>query len=458
MKRFMKICGITAAGMLVAGGILAGVVTITSGTEETNKLLEKAGWIPLIQPRTRYSYVEKDVITPGESGDTAQFEESEEWPDWSDWDDWSDFKDSSEDIIGGFAEGSGSTGALQIPDESVQAAEGGTDRELLWSVTKTFGAKDIEQLELNISGYDLQWLEADGDEFQIKAQDVEVFEASVKGDALKVDASRKKTVFSPGQSGGKITIYAPEDFSFTKLSMDLGAGKYEFTDLDADKADVKIGTGQLKLSELSSENATVEVGAGSMKCREMDADKLQCTIGAGSGKIEDISGDDVQLNVNAGNLIMREINAEKLNVEVGAGKANAERIQTENAYFSINAGSGRTDILTAENVTVKVGAGSMSLGHFKTEKLTGNVDMGSMQGEGTVTKNMEVECNMGSLSFGLNGNEKDYDYDLSCAMGKLNVGSNSFTGIVKETKINNNAGNKITAKTSMGSVIITFSE
>ena len=91
MKRFMKICGITAAGMLVAGGILAGVVTITSGTEETNKLLEKAGRIPLIQPRTRYSIVEKDVITPGESGDTAQFEESEEWPDWSDWDDWSDF-------------------------------------------------------------------------------------------------------------------------------------------------------------------------------------------------------------------------------------------------------------------------------------------------------------------------------------------------------------------------------
>lgn len=87
--------------------------------------------------------------------------------------------------------------------------------------------------------------------------------ASVKGDALKVDASRKKTVFSPGQSGGKITIYAPADFSFTKLSMDLGAGEYEFTDLDADKADVKIGTGQLKLSELSSENATVEVGAGS---------------------------------------------------------------------------------------------------------------------------------------------------------------------------------------------------
>ena len=458
MKKFMKICGITAAGMLVVGGILAGVVTITSGTEETNKLLEKAGWIPLIQPMTRYSVVEKDVIIPGESGDTGQSENAAEWSDWSDWDDWSDFGDSPEDILEGFGKENGSTGALQIPDESVQATEGGTDTEALWSVTRTFSSEDVKELELNISGYDLQWLETDEDEFQIKAQDVEIFETSVKGDALKIDASRKKTVFSPGQSGGRITIYAPADFSFTRLSMDLGAGRYEFTDLDADKADVKIGTGQLKLSELSSENATVEVGAGSMKCREMDADKLQCTIGAGSGKIEDISGDDVQLSVNAGNLIMRDINAEKLNVEVGAGKANAESIQTENACFSINAGNGKTDILTAENVTVKVGAGSMSLGHFETEKLTGNVDMGSMQGEGTVTGNMEVECNMGSLSFVLTGNEKDYDYDLSCAMGKLNVGSNSFTGMVKETKINNNAGNKITAKTSMGSVTIAFSE
>lgn len=80
------------------------------GNGGINKLLEKAGRIPLIQPRTRYSIVEKDVITPGESGDTAQFEESEEWPDWSDWDDWSDFGDSSEDIIEGFAEGSGSIG------------------------------------------------------------------------------------------------------------------------------------------------------------------------------------------------------------------------------------------------------------------------------------------------------------------------------------------------------------
>lgn len=455
MKKFMKICGITAAGMLVVGGILAGVVTITSGTEETNKLLEKAGWMPSIQPRTRYSIVEKDIIT---SEDSAEIEKVTEWSDWSDWDDWSDFGDSSEDITEGFAEENGSTGALQIPDESAQATEGGTDTEALWSVTRTFSAEDIEQLELNISGYDLQWLEGETDEFQIKAQDVEIFEASVKGDALKVEASRKKTIFSPGQSGGRITIYAPADFSFSKLSMDLGAGRYEFTELDADMADIKIGTGQLKLSGLTSEDATVEVGAGSMKCQKLDADKLQCTIGAGSGKIEDISGENVELNVNAGNLIMRDINAEKLTVEVGAGKANAESIQTENVYFSINAGSSKTDTLTAENVTVKVGAGSMSLGHFETEKLIGDVDMGSMQGEGTVTDSMEVECNMGSLNFALTGYETDYDYDLSCSMGKLNVGSNSFTGMVKETKINNNAGNKITAKTSMGSVTITFSE
>lgn len=186
------------SGNAGGGGILAGVVTITSGTEETNKLLEKAGWIPLIQPRTRYSIVEKDVITPGESGDIAQFEESEEWPDWSDWDDWSDFKDSSEDIIEGFAEESGSTGALQIPDESVQATEGGTDKELLWSVTRTFGAEDIEQLELNISGYDLQWLEADGDEFQIKAQDVEVFGGLCQRRCFKGRCFQKKDSIFPG--------------------------------------------------------------------------------------------------------------------------------------------------------------------------------------------------------------------------------------------------------------------
>ncbi|MFQ8980388.1 MAG: hypothetical protein ACLR6I_07435 [Waltera sp.] len=46
---------------------------------------------------------------------------------------------------------------------------------------------------------------------------------------------------------------------------------------------------------------------------------------------------------------------------------------------------------------------------------------------------------MGELKLTLAGTQTDFDYDLSCGMGELKVGDDSYNGLAQEKQINNNA-------------------
>lgn len=68
-----------------------------------------------------------------------------------------------------------------------------------------------------------------------------------------------------------------------------------------------------------------------------------------------------------------------------------------------------------------------------------SVGMGSVRLNGDVTERLDGECSMGELKLTLAGMQTDFDYDLSCGMGELKVGDDSYNGLAQEKQINNNA-------------------
>lgn len=123
-------------------------------------------------------------------------------------------------------------------------------------------------------------------------------------------------------------------------------------------------------ANLSLEQATLEIGAG---CMYMDAvpifcDKMEVEVGAGKWKAANLSVSD------------------SLNVEIGAGKAKMKGV-------------------TAGRLNVECGVGSSVY-------------------KGRVNGDIKANCGVGSCIFQLENKEGDFNYDVSCAMGSVNINGN----------------------------------
>jgi hypothetical protein len=85
-----------------------------------------------------------------------------------------------------------------------------------------------------------------------------------------------------------------------------------------------------------------------------------------------------------------------------------------------------------------------------------SVGMGSVRLTGDVTERLDGECSMGELKLTLAGTQTDFDYDLSCGMGELKVGDDSYNGLAQEKQISNNASKNMELECAMGSVVVEF--
>ena len=68
------------------------------------------------------------------------------------------------------------------------------------------------------------------------------------------------------------------------------------------------------------------------------------------------------------------------------------------------------------------------------------------------------ECGLGELDLTLTGTQEDYNYDLECGVGNLDVGSDSYSGLGREKSISNKgADRKLNLECGMGNISVDFS-
>lgn len=149
------------------------------------------------------------------------------------------------------------------------------------------------------------------------------------------------------------------------------------------------------------------------------------------------SFDNVTLDLGAGSLSVEELQTEKLEANVGAGKM---------AFVKLN----------ADQATLDCGAGQMTVEELNSRVTEVSVGMGSVRLTGDVTERLTGDCSMGELKLTLAGEQNDFNYDLSCGMGALKVGSDSYNGMAQEKQINNQAAKDMELDCAMGSVKVEF--
>ena len=152
-------------------------------------------------------------------------------------------------------------------------------------------------------------------------------------------------------------------------------------------------------------------------------------------KLEDRSNirDKMKLELYIPVGVLKEIEIEAIN-----GNLVADKIVADNVIIEIDNASVQIEELVVEDkAELQINAGQMVVGFYS----------------GT---NLETECAMGSIMVVCEGKQEDYNYDVECGMGKIQIQENTYSGIGKEIWIQGESNKSIKAECAMGEIILEF--
>ncbi|MDE5892547.1 MAG: DUF4097 family beta strand repeat-containing protein, partial [Acetatifactor sp.] len=127
---------------------------------------------------------------------------------------------------------------------------------------------------------------------------------------------------------------------------------------------------------------------------------------------------DMAASIGAGQLLMEDIALGTLNVSLGAGELQAEDV-------------------TVENLAASIGAGNMDF-------------------SGGIYRSAEISCSMGNVSMELDGDADDFNYQLNCVAGNMEIDGDRYSGAALERYIDNSAAKTISIDCAMGNVEVDF--
>lgn len=145
--------------------------------------------------------------------------------------------------------------------------------------------------------------------------------------------------------------------------------------------------------------------------------------------------DRVKVTLGAGSMQISRLAADKINIEGGAGKIEAETL------------------IANKELDAEIGAGDFyieeaALGKTDIECGVGRFEIGSC----TLNGDAEISGGVGDVNIGIVGEKEDFNYELSCGMGELDVFDDSYTSLGKDKEIDNDAKYTISLDCGVGRV------
>lgn len=268
-------------------------------------------------------------------------------------------------------------------------------------------------------------------------------------------------------TGGEWSIMAGDNIldSLGEVNYDIGefssfSGRYEVWKGDVEKyrlegtvtnLDIEAGGCSFRVEDSGDDFFYVEAeSTGKFQAYVEDETLYLKTTTGGVTAWDELSGSKIILYIPGG------YRFQQAEVDLGAGMMEIPDLKAAEA--SLEVGAGRIVVGKAEAAVldVSVGAGQIELEEMDVAELNAEVGMGGLNARGAVSGYIDAECSMGSLELLLTGKKEDFNYELSGAMGSLNLAGESYGGFVQERNIDNGAEKTMEIDCSMGNVTIGF--
>lgn len=149
--------------------------------------------------------------------------------------------------------------------------------------------------------------------------------------------------------------------------------------------------------------------------------------------------------------------AKNLEIDLGTGEIEVDELNTENANFEIGAGSMEVRRLNVtEKINCEVGVGELIVKKLQANEADFECGAGSMRITGEVLGDLYADCGMGEIQLDLNGDEEDYNYDVSCGVGDIKLNGHHYSFSADDTIRNEDAIGTYKLNCSVGSLKVTI--
>ena len=145
-----------------------------------------------------------------------------------------------------------------------------------------------------------------------------------------------------------------------------------------------------------------------------------------------------------------------ISVSLGAGQLQLGDMKVDNMQASIGAGQLLMEDMDIGWLEVSLGAGELRADDVTVQTLSASIGAGNMEFSGAINESADISCSMGNVSMELEGEKQDFNYQLSCVAGNMDIDGDSFAGAAMDRTINNGADKYMDIDCSMGNVEVDF--
>lgn len=157
-------------------------------------------------------------------------------------------------------------------------------------------------------------------------------------------------------------------------------------------------------------------------------------------------------------LLPENLMLEHISLNLGAGKMNMEEfpLSCHNMDVSIGAGKWKAKQLSVvQNLHIEAGAGSVKLKQTKSGILRVECGAGECFYNGEIDGGFQIDCAVGHCALQLANKEEDFDYNISCALGEVEINGRKMRSFGFERhRFHENALGKAVLQCSVGKIIL----
>lgn len=271
---------------------------------------------------------------------------------------------------------------------------------------------------------------------------------------------------------GSVTEFVDSGKEYATEIIDyIGADGYDINEASMFREDYEIWSGNVSRQQIGQspvEALILEIGGSMVELEESDDGSIYIE-GESVGKMQAYMEGSVLYvkSVRPANLMDEIKNSsitlylpdcilQSVEVSLGAGQLTLDNLTVQDMTASIGAGQLLMEDMELDTLDVSLGAGELRTEDVTVDILSASIGAGNMEFSGAVTGSADISCNMGNVSMELDGTKEDFNYQLNCVAGNMDIDGDSFVGAAVDRFIDNGAEKNMEINCSMGNVEVDF--
>ena len=247
-------------------------------------------------------------------------------------------------------------------------------------------------------------------------------------------------------------VYNVEDSSIFGDDYDVWSG-------DVDKRIVYQGSiGELNLEIGGSMVEIMDSDDGNIYIEGKNVGKMQAYVEGDVLYVKSVRPAHLTEEIKSSTITLYLPNASLhlLDVSLGAGQLTLGHLAVEYMTASIGAGQLLLEDMALGTLDMSLGAGELGAESVTVEHLIASIGAGNMDFSGGIYGSADISCSMGNVSMELEGSQADFNYQLNCVAGNMEIDGNSYSGAAVDHTVDNGAAKFMEIDCSMGNVEVTF--